>query len=559
MIEIAFISIHIRKSPQSFPLSSAVLASAVDNDIFLKTRTETQILDFFLSDSIYETAESIINSGTDIAAFSVYLWNREFILNLIKILKDKNPGISVIAGGAEVTADPEFFSSFSGIDWIVNGEGEEAVTEYLTIMLKEGIINTAGTFAHKHISSDSDSEKYKSLFNFSERRSVDNPDKSPSPFLDKKIDLRNYDGILWELSRGCPFKCGFCFESRGRKSVRKFSFGRIEKELELITESGVNQVFVLDPTFNVDIKRAKQILTLIKIKAPDIHFTFEARSEYLDRETARLLSEITCSLQIGLQSSSPDVLKNVNRTFNPEDFYNKILLLHEEGAVYGFDIIYGLPGDTYNCFLESIDFALSMHPNHLDIFPLAVLKGTDLYDRADDFGLIYKKEYPYTVIKTPGFPEEDLKKASETADAIDLFYNKGEAVSFLPVLLENLEIKPSLFFILFSEWLNKKKINPKSTDLESFSDSSYVPSDTPFTDIVLLQTEFVRKLFSDKGSEKEGLLASDIIFSLEINNESDFKNCSSGFFNMEKVFEYLESGITNLNELVFFTGINCNS
>ena len=539
MIKIAFISIHIRKSPLSFPLSSALLATSVDNDFFLKSRTETEIMDFFLSDSISETAEKIINSGTYIAAFSVYLWNREYVLKLVKTLKDRNPGISIIAGGAEVTADPGFFSSLPGIDWIVNGEGEEAVIEYLTDFIGN--------------SPDNDKRK-NSLFNFSERKSVADPDKFPSPFLDKKINLENYDGILWELSRGCPFKCSFCFESRGSSHVRKFSLDRISRELDLIRQSGIDQVFVLDPTFNIDKKRAKIILTLIKNKAPDIHFTFEARSEYIDRETARLLSEITCSTQIGLQSSSPDVLKNVNRKIDHEDFCNKILLLHEEGAVYGFDIIYGLPGDSLETFRESIDFALSMQPNHLDIFPLAVLKGTDLYEKADNFGLIYKKEDPYTVIRTPLFSESDLKKAEQIAYSIDVFYNKGEAVSFLPLLLENLDIKPSIFFTLFSDWLNLKGKNLNLTDFESYSDSAEKSAFTSIYDIVLLQTEFVKKLFTDRDMKKEGLLASDIILSLEnncISNNSGF--FFSDFFNMDKVFEYLESGITNLNEIAFFT------
>ena len=567
MIKIAFISIHIRKSPLSFPLSSAVLASAVDNDLFLENRTETLIMDYFLSDNLSYTAEKIIESGTDIAAFSVYLWNRDYILNLVRILKEKKPGISVIAGGAEVTADPEFFSSIETIDWIVNGEGEEAVTEYLRTVIKNmensstenssniNKVNIKSGNKGRTVSSlnkkltISDTAECGSLFSYSERKSVYNPDNFPSPFLDKKINLGNYDGILWELSRGCPFRCSFCFESRGSSKVRNISLERIEKELDLIKHAGIDQIFVLDPTFNIDIKRAKKILSLIKKKAPDIHFTFEARSEYIDRETARLFSEITCSIQIGLQSSSPYVLKNVNRKFDPDDFFNKILLLHEEGAVYGFDIIYGLPGDTLETFLESIDYALSMQPNHLDIFPLAVLKGTELYDKAEEFGLIYKNEDPYTVIRTPGFPEEDLKKAEQTAYALDIFYNKGEAVSFLPLLLENLDLKPSIFFRLFSQWLYTKENNIILTDFESFSDSAAISASSSGPDIILLQTDFVRKLFSEKGMGKEGELASDIILCL--GNNDNF----SGLFDLDKVFEYLDSGITDLNELVFFTEI----
>ncbi len=313
--------------------------------------------------------------------------------------------------------------------------------------------------------------------------------------------MKNYDGILWELSRGCPFNCGFCFESRGVNTVRKFSIERIKKELDIIVESGLEQVFVLDPTFNIDRKRAKEILNLIKEKAPDIHFTFEARSEFLDPETAALFAEITCSLQIGLQSTSLEVLKNVNRTFDAEDFYEKIQMLHESGAVYGFDIIYGLPSDTLELFFDSIDYAVSMQPNHLDIFPLAVLKGTDLYDKSEDFGIKWRKSDPYTVISTPCFPEKNISKASQTADAVDLFYNKGKAVSFLPVILENLQLSPSEFFVNFSDWF-ADNYNIKSGKA-SGNFSEY--------EITKCQTDYIQYIFTGCGMENEGRLTSDII------------------------------------------------
>lgn len=519
-MKIVFVSVHIKKSPLSFPLSAALLTSAVKNNSLLSGLYETEITDLYLQDSINEAADKIIKSGADIAGFSVYIWNRYYILKLISKIKKIAPGITVIAGGAEVTADPDFFALQSEIDWIANGEGEEEIVNYLT-HLSDGKIFPVNT------------EK---------RLSVQNTEKIPSPLIDGTIDISKYDGILWELSRGCPFKCDFCFESRGTDRVRKFPIERIEKELKIIIESGIEQVFVLDPTFNIDRKRAVQILKSIKNTAPDIHFTFEARSEYIDTETARLFSEITCSVQIGLQSSNPEVLNNVNRSLDKADFYNKILLLHEEGCVYGFDIIYGLPGASINTFLDSIDFAFSMVPNHIDIFPLAVLKGTTLYDKADKFNLNYLKSDPYTVVSTPSFSEDDMKKASEIAKGIDLFYNKGKAVSFLGILLENLDISPSDFFISFSEWCRN--------NLTEGIAKSKEPTETEDRKAILnSQVSFIKDIFSSHEKEDEGILVSDIVSCMT----SD--EYISEIFDIEAVFNYMDSGVTDLSELVFFTKI----
>ena len=74
MINITFISVHIKKSPLSFPLSSALLASAVDSDTSLKNIFKSNILDLFLDNGIRDSASKIVEIGTNIADFSIYIW-----------------------------------------------------------------------------------------------------------------------------------------------------------------------------------------------------------------------------------------------------------------------------------------------------------------------------------------------------------------------------------------------------------------------------------------------------------------------------------------------------
>jgi radical SAM superfamily enzyme len=210
---------------------------------------------------------------------------------------------------------------------------------------------------------------------------------------------------------------------------------------------------VLDSTFNQDVKRAKAILRMIKKIAPDIHFHFEVRSEYIDREMAALFSQITCSLQIGLQSSDPLVLKQVGRSFAKDDFKTRINLLNESGAVFGFDLMYGLPGDNLQGFCESLDFALSLYPNHLDIFPLAVLPGTALRSRSSSIGLTHLLEPPYTLITSPAFTITEMHRAQQVASACDIFYTRGRAVAWFNGVMDVLGLKPSDFFQSFADML----------------------------------------------------------------------------------------------------------
>ncbi len=508
-MKVLLATVHLDNSPQAFPLAAAVLASNIPSF------AQGEIMDLYLGQSVKTSTGKILESDPDVVGFSVYLWNIKKVLALAEELLSLQPDLRIIAGGPEVTADYRIFQKTGFFDTLFTGEGEVNLSAYLE-MLKKG-------------------EDPPDLFT---QTSPLNVSASISPFLAKTINPSAYDGILWELSRGCIFNCSFCFESRGIKKVRSFPLERIERELKLFTEVGVPQVFVLDPTFNLDRERAKTVLRLIKQTAPGIHFTFEIRSEFLDRETAELFSHISCSIQIGLQSADNRVLKNVSRSFDRDDFHDKILMLHEEGAVYGFDLIYGLPTDTYEGFCRSLDYALSLRPNHLDIFPLAVLKGTDLYDQAENFKLNWRKEEPYTVHSTPDFPAEAMEKARKLAEACDIFYNRGEAVPWFYMVLELLEIKPSVFLEAFAGFLHS---NTPSGLLETAE----------------LQIKFIGELFAEYGRERESKAAADIIHwmsgtsHLIRNGEIDSLFMKFNF-NIKQLLDTIEMGIDNLEELSFF-------
>jgi radical SAM superfamily enzyme YgiQ (UPF0313 family) len=409
-----------------------MLASAVKQNH--SEAVQTHILDLFLQQSAEACVAQILALEPDWVGFSVYVWNRALTREIARILREKKPAILLFAGGAEATADPAAMLGEGILDLVLPGEGEELLVGVLEKLLR--------------------GDRAVAIQSAIRPGSVKDLATLPSPYLDGTLDPKAYSGMLWDLSRGCPFRCDFCFESRGTEGTRRVPMARIKAELLHFEACGVSQVFVLDPTFNFDKRQAKAILRLIAAEAPAIHFFFEIRSEFIDLELAQLFASVRCSLQIGLQSADDAVLRNINRTINREDFEAKVLLLHEAGAPYGFDLIYGLPGDTLAGFHASLDFALSLAPNHLDIFPLSVLPGTRLHETAPAFGLQHLHDIPYTVLASPGFSEADMREAAWTAEACDRMYNRGKAVPWFGMLLEALDLAPSELFRRFADFLD---------------------------------------------------------------------------------------------------------
>ncbi len=443
-LKLIIVSIHIKNSPQAMPLAAGLLKAQIDSDPGIKDKTGVSILDFYMGSSAESIAQDISLLSPDMIGFSTYLWNRQLTEDICCIIRKRLPGIILFAGGAEATALPQNLLSSAPFDFVIKGDGELVLIEVIKRIIEKKPYND---IRGVHIKGQGSSPE-------NDQSPVMEPDTLSSPFLTGVLDPGLYPGVLWELSRGCPFKCSFCFESRGVAGVRQFSLGRIQKELELFESKKVSQVFVLDPTFNRDITRAKKILRIIQKTAPLIHFTIEARTEFIDSEMAELLAGINCSLQIGLQSAIPEVLANVNRKIDPDKYAEKIAILNSAGIIFGLDLIYGLPGDTLDGFKHSLNYALLLQPNHLDIFPLAVLPGTELYDRARSFSLNCLSEAPYTLISSPGFSEADMSAADILQNACNIFYNRGGAVGWMFMVYETLGIEPVDLISNFAEFIS---------------------------------------------------------------------------------------------------------
>lgn len=437
-MKIALPTLHVRRSFQSVPLAAACLAAALPEDV----RGGARLIDLFPDQSEEAMAAEILSIRPELVAFPLYLWNRGRILSLARRLKREDPSLWVLAGGPEATADAESLLQGQGLDAVIRGEGEETFREIVRALAGgEGLKPLPGVTLRDA----------KGLLAGPERTPVA-PSQHLSPWLTGVLKPQRGQGVLWETSRGCPFGCDFCFDSRGSRGVGHLPIDRLAAELDLFVRCGVSQVWVLDSTFNFPPERGKALLRLLAEKAPRVHFHLEAKADFLDRETAALLSGISCSVQVGLQSAHAEVLREIHRSIDPEAFRQSMHQLSAEGVTFGLDLIYGLPGDDYAGFCESLNFALEFAPNQVDIFPLAVLPGTTLHRHRLRHSLRAQEIPPYEILESATWSPADLTRSRRLAAAADIFYNLGRAVGFFSALLRSTGKNPVSFLEGFAAW-----------------------------------------------------------------------------------------------------------
>ncbi|AEV30460.1 Fe-S oxidoreductase [Sphaerochaeta pleomorpha str. Grapes] len=466
-MQIDIVSCCLEEGNLSFPLGALCIQTSLQKKLALDEQA-CLLYPYTLTDDPKQAALMAASRKSDFIGCSVYLWNRAWFDTFVTVLKKEHPSAVIFAGGTEVTANPQSFD-LDTFCFLTLGEGEETTALAIGQLLRgekargQGIL-TKGlpvTFAYP---SDLDS--------------------LPSVFLSGNADalVDTSASILWEMTRGCPFSCAFCFESKGLRSVRSYAYDRIEKELDYILAHQIEDVFILDPTFNMDKKRTVKMLSLLVEKAPSIHFTFELRAELLDEELADLFAQLNCSLQIGLQSSDKTILQAINRRFEPGLFVEKIDLLNQRGIVFGLDLIIGLPLDTYETFTESLNFAIGLKPSNIDIFALSLLPGTKLAEQASSLGLIYTNESPYIIEESKTYTKKDLEKALQLKDACDLFYTKGQACMWIHSLCEATDLKSSEILLLFNTYCDFL-VRKQNQDIQKM-------------DIYELQEQFVKALLN---------------------------------------------------------------
>lgn len=450
---ISLVTIHVGRGSQAIPLGAACVAAALKADAVLGPAVSIELVEAFPDESPSELAGRIAARRPDAVGFSLYVWNRAAALDCAARVRVALKDAVFFVGGPEAGANPA--GLLGPFDFLIAGEGESASVAAVRALVEgrapAGILGLAAA---------ADSEQSGGPVAFAP---LEDASSLPSPWLSGVLSAKDRSGILWELARGCPYACTYCYESKGERKLRRIGEDRIKAELSLFSKEQVRSAFVLDPTFNADKERARRLLDLIDAEGKDIHFHFEVRAESLDRGLAKRFAKIGASLQIGLQTARPEISEKIGRKLDRGLFASKISLLNEEGAVFGLDLIYGLPGDDLAGFRGSLDFALSLYPNNLDVFRLSLLPGTVLSDEAASLGMAHDDAAPYLVRSTKTFPSSDLDKAERLAFAVDLFYNRGRAVPWFNQTLHPLSEKASFFLEGFSAFM-KNRPQPDPTD-----------------------------------------------------------------------------------------------
>lgn len=373
-------------------------------------RHQTTIKEFTTQQDISVIINQLANQQVTILALSVYIFNAFISKAFIQKVKQHHPHIKIIVGGPEVTYQVDQWLSI-GADVVIRGEGEQVFWH---------VVN--GELHHPGVATKSNPKTPIAITDLTWLEQFESP-----YFLDFDQDDLEKRYLYVESSRGCPFQCTYCTSSIDQ-GVRFFSEATMEKVIKQIADSPIKQVKFLDRTFNIKPYRAKRLIQLLNdIKRPlTVQLETEGSiwHESLHDFFLKQGKPERFRFEIGVQSLHQPTLKAVKRKQNNAVVLDLIAQLNHRKYVVHADLIAGLPYETYRLFQQSFMQLFWVSPKEIQVGILKGLSGTPILEQAQQFGLIFDQNPPYTILETPWLSKDELQLISYVALAIDKTYNK---------------------------------------------------------------------------------------------------------------------------------------
>ena len=384
-----------------------------------------EIAEYTINNKAEAILADLFKRKPEVIAFSCYIWNWDMIQELLAELPKILPQTKLWLGGPEVSYDASaVLEQYPQLTGIMVGEGEETFLEL------------AGYYCRGDRKLTDVSGICLPGVGMTGEREL--TDISRIPFFYEELEQFANRILYYESSRGCPYRCSYCLSSIDKK-VRLRDLETVKWELQFFLDHNVPQVKFVDRTFNCNHEHACGIWQyLLEHDNGVTNFHFEISADILTREELAILRRMRpglVQLEIGVQTTNPDTLREIRRTMNLERLREVVERIHEGRNIHvHLDLIAGLPYEDYDSFVTSFNAVYAMRPDQLQLGFLKVLKGSYMHEKAGSYGINYRSVPPYEVLYSKWISYEELLKLKRVEEMVELYYNSNQFCHTLKVL-----------------------------------------------------------------------------------------------------------------------------
>ena len=377
------------------PLGLAYIASALE-----EAGHEVDLIDAIaLCLSREEVSKRIEQFDPELVGITAMTPTFHGALEAARIAKIHNR--KTVIGGVHMSIYAEETLSYQEVDFGIVGEGEETIVELCSALNEGQDYSSIEGLCYKR---DDDSIKV------GRARIVQDITKLPMPSY-HLLPMEKYSSIIGMKpvstmmgSRGCPYKCGFCFKTPSDKKYRTRSAENIVDEIEyLIKNYKVREVMFYDDIMPK--AYARGLSNEIIKRNIKINWQTPQRVNLVNPELLKLMAKAGCHiLRFGVEQGDPDMMRLVEKKTTIDQVRLSFQAANDAGIKTFAYFIIGYTGETERTMQATIDLAKDLNPTYAMFTKAVPLPQTPLMIQSVSKGLVdpeYWRNYTLGIRQAP--------------------------------------------------------------------------------------------------------------------------------------------------------------
>jgi len=407
-----------------------------------------------------EAAEAVLAHAPDVVGISSFTtWTPSTAYALVKELKSRRAGVPIVMGGPHVTSfHRAILDECPEVDVLIPGDAEIPLGEVLG-RLRDGrpYDDVPGLLYRDESGSVVATPKADVVtdidrFPHPDRHIYKHELYCPLPSLSAR---RPATSII--TSRGCAWaQCRFCYQGGEYAApYRRRSPEDVVAEIRgLVDEWGIRNLVFWDDNFCVMPEWINGFCDLLDQEGLDVIWSVLGRTDTVTRDMLQRMAASGCySVQYGIESGNPDILKLINKGHTLEQCRDAVRWAKEAGLDTRAFFVFGFPTETPAMAEDTIRFACDLNIDYVVFFSYHVAPGTKLADLALREG----RAGPYEGQHLPSYVPNTYAGAEQLGAVIKSAYRRYYLrPAYVARALWRLLKKPALVknhFLGFYYWL----------------------------------------------------------------------------------------------------------
>ena len=393
------------------PLGLAYVAAALE-----KSGYPVEIYDnYLLERPIEEVKAEVRKRQPQIVGITCSSLTYTRCIETAKAVKEACPSCKVVVGGPHPSYMPQTMLQHKEIDYVVIGEGEQAMVKLASSILQGEQNNAIAKIPG--LACKIGGEIVKTAPEF-----ITDLDTVPFPAR-HMLPMKMYDRALSYLDvkpvdtmsvlRGCPYQCAYC-ETRELwgTTCRAFSPQRVVDEIKHMMDNyGSRGIYFVGDNFTINKKRTSQLCQLIKENKIDLKWTCETRADLISKEVLIDMKSAGCqTIFFGVESGSPTIQQKLNKNIDLQEVEQTFELCRQVGIKTAASFMLGIPGETVNDMQATFKFAKRLKADWCQFNIYIACPGSRLYDEVMSQGLYDQMDNYLARVKTKDFDYDMLVK-----------------------------------------------------------------------------------------------------------------------------------------------------